>query len=215
MNFIRPPKAPNLPLAPADYERKYTHQINDVLRLYFNTIDNAFQALFGSGSGGSVGGGQFLKFPYGAFEDTTSQAIAANTATAMTFNTTDYANGVSVVGGSKITVANTGLYNLQWSGQFQNTDTQLQDVSVWIRINGSNLAGSTGLISIPNKHGGINGHTVVGWNYFLSLTAGDYLELYWSSPSAQVSLEAYGAGSSPTRPTTASLIATLSFVSAV
>jgi len=41
MNFIRPPKAPNLPLAPSEYERRYTHQINDVLRLYFAQIDNS------------------------------------------------------------------------------------------------------------------------------------------------------------------------------
>ena len=41
MNFIRPPKAPNLPIAPTEYERGYTHQINDVLRLYFTTIDNS------------------------------------------------------------------------------------------------------------------------------------------------------------------------------
>jgi hypothetical protein len=31
--------APNLPLAPTDYNRQYTDQINNVLRLYFNRVD--------------------------------------------------------------------------------------------------------------------------------------------------------------------------------
>jgi hypothetical protein len=217
MNFIRPPKAPNLPLAPSEYERGYTHQINDVLRLYFTTIDNAFQALFGSGSSGSNGGGQFLKFPYGAFSDYTPQsATVINTPYKMTFNTTDYTNGVTVVtsGGSasRITVANTGLYNLQWSGQFQNTAVQDHDASVWIRKNGTDVTGSTGYISIPSKHGGVDGHIVTGWNYFLQLTANDYVELWWSTDNLAVTIHTYGAGVGPS---TASLIATLSFVSAV
>jgi hypothetical protein len=35
------PKAPNLPVAPAEYDRAYTHGLNDVLRLYFTRVDNA------------------------------------------------------------------------------------------------------------------------------------------------------------------------------
>ena len=31
--------APNLPLSPFDYDRQYTDQLNNVLRLYFNRID--------------------------------------------------------------------------------------------------------------------------------------------------------------------------------
>ena len=31
--------APNLPLAPTEYNRQYTDQINNVLRLYFNRVD--------------------------------------------------------------------------------------------------------------------------------------------------------------------------------
>ena len=31
--------APNLPLAPTEYGRQYTDQINNVLRLYFNRVD--------------------------------------------------------------------------------------------------------------------------------------------------------------------------------
>ena len=155
--------------------------------------------------------------PYGAFQDTTDQTIASTTtAYQITFDTTDSSNGVSVVtsGGkaSRLTVANAGTYNIQWSGQFNNTDTQLHDVSVWLRKNGTDIAGSTGLISIPNSHGGVDGHTIAGWNYFVDMAANDYIELMWSATNTAVSLQFYAAGTSPTRPTTASVIATLSYV---
>ncbi len=32
--------APNLPLAPNEYERRYQDQINNILRLYFNQLSN-------------------------------------------------------------------------------------------------------------------------------------------------------------------------------
>jgi len=152
--------------------------------------------------------------PYGAFQSVVDQTIAsANTAYAMTLDTTDYSNGVVLSNSSRINVKNAGTYNFQWSGQFQNTDTQEHDVSVWLRKNGTNIAGSTGFVGIPSSHGGVDGHIVVGWNYFLELAANDYIELYWSSPSTQVSLQFYAAGTSPTRPTTASVIATMNLVS--
>jgi len=152
--------------------------------------------------------------PYGAFQDTTDQAIASTTtAYAMTLNTTDYTNGVYVSNSSRINVRNAGVYNFQWSGQFQNTDTQLHDVSVWLRKNGTDISGSTGFISVPNSHGGIDGHIISGWNYFLELAANDYIELYWSATSTNVSLQYYGTQTSPTRPSTASLIATMNYVS--
>jgi len=151
--------------------------------------------------------------PYGAFQSVVDQAIAtANTAYAMTLDTTDYSNGVTLSNSSRMNVKNTGVYNFQWSGQFNNTDTQIHDVDVWLRKNGTNVVGSTGVISVPNSHGGVDGHTIVGWNYFLELAANDYIELYWSSSSTNISLQFYPAQTSPTRPSTASLITTLNFV---
>ena len=156
--------------------------------------------------------------PYGAFQDNTDQTAASTTtAYPMTFDTTDYSNGVTVVtsGGlaSRLTVANAGIYNLQWSGQFQNTDSQLQDVSVWLRKNGTNVVGSAGLIAIPNFHGSVNGHTIAGWNYFIEMAANDYIEMMWSTTNTSVSLQHLPVGTSPTRPSTASVIATLSYMS--
>lgn len=150
---------------------------------------------------------------WGSFQDTTTQTIASTTtAYPMTLDTTDISQGVSVVSGSQITFSAAGTYNFQWSGQFQCTDNQDQDVRVWIRKNGSDVAGSTGLISVPAKHGAVDGHIVIGWNYFLQLSVDDYIQLYWSATSTAVTLQAYAAGTNPTTPTTASLIVTAQMV---
>ena len=150
--------------------------------------------------------------PYGAFQSLVDQSVTANTATAMTLDTTDYSNGVYLSNSSRMNVRNTGVYNLQWSGQFNNTDTQIHDVSVWLRKNGTDVTGSTGFISIPNSHGGVDGHIIVGWNYFLELAKDDYIQIYWSSTNASVTLEHLPTQTSPTRPSTASLITTLNYI---
>jgi len=208
---LETPAPPDLPSPGQVYDERLTAQSHRGLLTYFRKLTNILSTVLGPR------GGKYLNAPYGAFQDGTDQTATANTATVMTFNTTDFGNGVKIVtsGGkaSRITVSQAGIYNLQWSGQFQNTDTQLHDVSVWLRQNGTDIVGSTGFISIPNSHGGIDGHTIAGWNYFLQLAENDYIELYWSTTNTAVSIQFYAAGTSPTRPTTASLIATVSFVS--
>ena len=145
---------------------------------------------------------------YGGFSDYTDQThTATNTAKVITFNTTDLSRGVTLVSSSRLTVTYAGDYNLMWSGQFTNTDSQLQDVDVWIRINGTDVVGSTGRISVPNKHGSVDGHVLPAWNYFLTLNANDYVQLYWAVSSTAVSLQTSAA--SAWAPSTASVIATL------
>ncbi len=151
--------------------------------------------------------------PYGSFQDTTTQTIASTTtAYPMTFNTTDHSNGVSIVSNSRITVANYGIYNIQFSGQFANTDTQIHDVDIWLSKNGTNVALSKGQISIPNSHGGVDGHILPAWNYFIELNAGDYVQLMWQASSTQVSMISLPTATSPTRPAAASIIATVQYV---
>jgi len=150
--------------------------------------------------------------PYGAFQSLVDQTVgAANTAYAMTLDTTDYSNGITLSNSSRMNVKNTGIYNFQWSGQFENTDSQDHDARTWIKINGTNLTGSTGFFAIPSKHGSVNGHGLTGWNYYLSLNANDYVELWWETDSTAVSLQAYAAGTN--YPSTASLITTMNYIS--
>lgn len=211
---IIPTVAPRLPAATVEYDSRFIEQYSNVLRLYFNGIDATFGGLLGSpaNNSGLRPGGAYLNFPYGAFSSDQDQITTANTATLMTFNTTDFANTVSI-DTSKITVQSAGIYNLQFSTQFQNTDTAFQDVYIWLRQNGVDIPGSTGFVSIPNRHAGVDGHSIVGWNYFLNMAAGDYVEIYWSVPNTAVSIQHLPASGTPTKPSTQSVVATLSFVS--
>jgi hypothetical protein len=38
--ILRSSKAPNLLIAPVDYDQRYQDQLNNALRLYFNQVDN-------------------------------------------------------------------------------------------------------------------------------------------------------------------------------
>lgn len=152
--------------------------------------------------------------PFGAFQDDTDQTIASTTtAYAMKLGTTDFTNGVYVSNTSRMNVRNAGMYNLQWSGQFENSDSQIHDASVWLRKNGTNIPGSTGFISVPNSHGGLAGTIIASWNYFVECAANDYVEIMWSATNTSISLQFYPTGTSPTRPSTASVIATMQYVS--
>lgn len=208
INRYRPVVQPRLPAAPTEYSSEFIEQYSNILRLYFNQLDNLTGVLLGET------GGRFIRFPYGAFSSDQDQTATVNTATLMTFNTTDFANEVSI-SSSQITVVNAGIYNLQFSVQFQNTDTAFQDVYIWLRQNGVDIPGSTGFVSIPNRHAGTDGHSIIGWNYFLNMAANDHVEIYWSVPNAAVTIQHLAASGTPTKPSTQSVVATLSFVSAL
>lgn len=152
--------------------------------------------------------------PYGAFQDSTDQTIASTTtAYPVTFNTTDFSNGVSVVSNSRLTVKSYGIYNVQFSLQFVNTDSQIQDVDVWFSKNGTNLDNSNSRFSVPSKHGSIDGHLIAALNFWVELNANDYVEIVWSGTSTTLSIQQLPTQTSPTRPATPSAIVTVNFVS--
>lgn len=142
-------------------------------------------------------------FNYGAFSDYTTQSGSANTAHAITFNTTDVALGVSLSGSSAIKIENTGIYNFQWSGQ-ANEGAGAAVISIWLRVNGNDVPGSRGDISL-----GSNNAALPAWNYVLPFNANDAVELYWSSTSANTTWVFSPPAINPTRPSTASIIATI------
>ena len=211
INRYRPVVQPRLPAAPAQYDAQFIEQYSNILRLYFNQLDNLTGVVLGEA------GGRFIRFPYGAFSSDQDQSTTANTATLMTLNTTDFSNQVSI-SSSKITVVNAGIYNLQFSAQFQNTDNAIQDISIWLRQNGTDIPGSTGFVSIPARKSasaGEEAHEIIGWNYYVQMQANDYIEIWWSATLATVTIQQYPASTGPVRPSTQSVVATLSFVSAL
>lgn len=145
---------------------------------------------YGTGSGGT-----------GTYTVNTSQEVASTTITG------DLP--------SKITVDYAGLYNLQFSFQFVNTDTQIHDTDVWFRKNGTNIANSNSRFSVPNSHGGVDGHLIAALNFFLDMDPGDFVEIMWHTDDVKISIEQLPTAASPTRPATPSAIVTMSYVSSL
>ena len=152
--------------------------------------------------------------PYGAFQDSTDQtAVSTTVAYPMTFDTTDFSNGVYLSNSSRMNVRNAGIYNVQFSVQLENQDSAQHDVDIWFRKNGTNITASNSKFTVPaRKSASIFGHVIGAINYFVELAANDYIEIVWRTESTDVSLEQTPAESSPTRPATPSVIATMQYV---
>jgi hypothetical protein len=126
---------------------------------------------------------------YGAFEDNTIQTAAAiNTPYAMRFGITDLTNGITIVSDgsylTRITIANTGIYNIQFSAQFDRTNSGTDAVDIWLRKNGVDVPGSAGKIILTG--GAAASAIIAAWNYVLDIVAGDYYQIMWSTPDTHV-----------------------------
>lgn len=185
--------APNLPIAPATWDQRFQDQFANVLRLYFNQISNRINA----------------PTPHASYFDTTTQANpVANAVNLFTYNSvvSDYevTRGVPT---SRIYVANTGVYNFQFSAQLDKTGGSASAVYIWPKVNGVNLPDSATKIVID----GPNSEIVAAWNFVLVLKAGDYFELAWESSDTNVVIPYVAAsGNIPAIP---SIILTVSWVS--
>lgn len=147
---------------------------------------------------------------YGGFSDLTDQTGSVSAGTVLTFNTTDVADGVTLVSNSRLTVPNTGKYSLQFSAQFKNTNNAQEDATVWLRVNGVDLANSATQYTIPaRKSASIYGYTVASLTFLLALNANDYVEIAWIPTAATVTVETLPASLSPAYPAIPSVIATV------
>jgi hypothetical protein len=129
---------------------------------------------------------QLERLRYGSFYDTTDQTAAViNTAYAMTFNSTDITNGVTIgTPTSRVYVDTHNVYNIQFSAQFVNTAGGAHSVWVWLRKNGTDVANSATTLRLQ----GNNAEEVAAWNFLLEMNAGDYFELMWEVSDLAVSL---------------------------
>lgn len=211
MSILRATKAPNLINAPRVYEAGYYDQTYRELRTYFNTLDNATSALFGAL------GGDYLTFSYGSFYDTTDQtAVSTTVAYAITLNTTDISQGVSIASSSQLTFADAGVYNIQFSIQLSSLSTAPQDIDIWFRKNGTDIANSNSRFGLAARKGvGDPYHIVAALNFLVTVQALDYIQLMWNTTSVDARIEHYVAGTSPTRPAVPSVILTATRVSDV
>lgn len=193
MSSIRGIATPNLPVAPRAYEQRYQDQFSNVLKLFFNSVTSEINS----------------PVAHASYYDTTTQTNpVADQVNLFTFDT--IVNEFQIERGvptNKIYVANTGIYNIQFSAQLDKTGGSASDVYIWPRINGQNVPYSAGKVVID----GPNSEIIPAWNFVLDLSAGDYFELAWqSSDTAVIALAAPPSGNVPGIP---SIIMTFVYVS--
>lgn len=212
IKLIKSSRAPNLPLAPTVYDSRAVDMYSNILRLYFNTLDNITSAILG------VVGMTSLSAPYGSFIDTSTVAAGLNTDMTVLFNGGN-ANSSQVYIGtptSRIYMTNAGVYNYQFSLQLTNSAVQINAVTVWIRVNGVDKANSSRAINIPVIRGVVNSAVTLALNYVVSIQAGGYIELIWTANDTAVSLATLPASAgAPVYPAAPAAIATVTFVSAL
>lgn len=148
-----------------------------------NTTFNSFTASYNNTTG------SFGVTPYyGSFLHTASIALSVTSASySASFNTTDFASGVSISGSNqdKIKIANTGVYNIQFSVQLDKTNSANSTVYVWLRKNDVDIPISNTGVAI---FGGANEALVAAWNFFVSASVNDYYQLMFAATNDNVQI---------------------------
>lgn len=203
--------------------------INRVDALYVGTDDLAAQSaiinnVMGDNFYGGTfyGDGRYLQLPYNQFssdQDQTAASVA--NAYAITLNTNDFPNGISIVSNSRITFAEEGIYNIAYSIQLKNTDNSAHDVDIWLRKNGTDIANSNSRFSLTaRKSSGDPSHLIATTPIMVDITApNQYVEIMWRVNSTTVSIEHFPAvaanpGVTPAIPATPSVIVGVTHISA-
>lgn len=179
MPQLTPPKAPSLPLATEEYERDRQNDFSNVLRLYFNQLDNAFRQLL-------LGFNNF-----GSFYSTVTQTNpVANAANLVTFDTTARAYGISIdpTVTSRIRVTKNGVYNFEFAAQLDHAGGGKSLFYIWVLVNGVAAPYSALKIRIGTQE-----ETSTTWNHLTELRSGDYVEFGWSSSDTVAVLLAQAA----------------------
>ena len=128
-----------------------------------------------------------------AYSTVTQTNPVANAENLMIFGTTDISNGISIVTNgtalTRITFANAGTYNLQFSAQLSQTAGGADNAYIWLKKNGANVTYTAG----DTRVAGNGDRIMAAWNYVFSAAAGDYFELAWAASGTTVVLEAVAA----------------------
>jgi hypothetical protein len=124
---------------------------------------------------------------YGSYYSTVDQINTANGTLPMTLNTTDFESDISVVSGSRITMANAGKYNIAFSAQFHNTGGGGSGtvVNIWLAKNGNPVPDSSTRVTVNTN----SPYVVSAWNFFVNAIAGDYYQIMWTTNNANIILE--------------------------
>lgn len=137
---------------------------------------------------------------YAAFHSTNDQVatidgLGTGIPAAISYQEVDFSKGIRLVDNTKITFDYAGTYNLQYSIQWRNTDTKVNESVVWLKYKGINYADSASYVTIPESHGGVAGKTISSVNVFGEAEVNGYVELWWAGSNTAVSIHTITAGS--------------------
>jgi hypothetical protein len=139
----------------------------------------------------------FAGTKYGSFYDITDQTGSVSAATAVKFGTNDInTKGVTVVssGGNatRITYAAAGTYMISPSLQFANSAASDHDVTVWLAKQGTAITATATLITVPKS--GDGGNAFFASVFYVTVTAGQYVEVMWLPENVAVTVDHTAAG---------------------
>jgi hypothetical protein len=202
---------PRLPSAPVQYEQRFHDQHSDVLRLYFNQLNNVVATVIG------VNGAAYLQTPHAMLVSDQDQTSAGTTsANILTYNQPVIQQGIEVRNSGEIWFEQSGQYLVTFTLQVSNRSNALQEFEVWAAYNGTNYPLSNTRFDIPaRKSGSIWSHIVPAITGIFTVTdpATEYLTIRWWASSTDVFLEHYPVNTSPTRPAIPSVIMTVNCIS--
>lgn len=220
-------RASALPNPPIEYDSQYMRQLIRGIELYFSQLDsktacNAEQYSADIFQGGEfIGDGKGVNVPYAQLVSTADQSAAAvDQAYAITYTGTDFAVDISITSSSRITFAHPGEYIISYSIQFQNPQNAVEYIDIWLRQNGTDVAGSNTRFAIPaRKSAGMPSYLVAVTPIMLAVAAAnDYAQVMFRVSDTAVTVEhlpavAYSAGVTPAIPSTPSVIVGVQFIS--
>ena len=186
----------------------YTTRDDGALVLINNGIPGPTGPSGAVGPSGAAGTDATQRYFLNAFDTTTQTNPSAASGNAFTYNTTVDSRGVAVVSGSMIQVANSGVYNIQFSAQLEKSSANKEDVDIWLSKNGEGVPWSATTIVVE----GSSDRQVAAWNFFLSMDSNEYAELYWHSDDLDVAVIAASGHAVPAHPDIPSIILTVNNV---
>jgi hypothetical protein len=129
--------------------------------------------------------------------DTTDQTGSISAGTAVKLNSTGFSSGISIANNgsgvpTRITFAAAGTYMLAPSIQFANSASTNYTSTIWFRKNGTDIANSATVISVPKVADG--GNTFFQIALYEQVTAGQYIEIMWLPQNVAVTLDYIAAG---------------------
>lgn len=218
MSKLIPTKAPALPLAEQVYTRDFKNRYSNILRLYFNQLDSIIQGLLGDN------GSRFLQTPHIAATDSNNQYAAAdNTPTLVLWNTLDSISGFTLNPGGYAVANQDGVYKIDYSLQYVNTDNVAHDVYVWLQTNGTIVPNSSSRFTIPaRKSAGVYSYLVAYSSVEFEISVSDEIRLWWATEKAYntvgpvdgVFMQALPAQTLPyPRPANPSAVGSINFIS--